>query len=55
METAKFKNGVETKKTNFSLNKDEKKTPIKTKALGTLQSEGLKNILNNIWLQLLYQ
>jgi hypothetical protein len=44
----KFKNGVETKKTNFSLNKDEKKTPIKTKALGTLQSEGLKNLLNNI-------
>jgi hypothetical protein len=44
----KFKNGVETKKKNFSLNKDEKKTPIKTKALGTLQSEGLKNLLNNI-------
>ena len=44
----KFKNGIETKKTNFALNKEEKKTPIKTKALGTLQSEGLKNILNNL-------
>ena len=27
----------------------EKKIPIKTKALGSIQSENLKNMLNNLW------
>jgi len=38
---------VETKNENFSLNK-EKKTPVKQKALSSIKSEGLKNLLDNL-------
>jgi hypothetical protein len=44
----KFKNGIDSKRTNFSINKEEKKTPIKTKALGSVKSEGLKNMLDSL-------
>jgi hypothetical protein len=38
---------VETKKENFTLTK-EKKTPVKQKALSSIQSVNLKNILDNL-------
>jgi hypothetical protein len=38
---------AEAKNENFTLTK-EKKTPIKQKALGSIKSESLKNILNNL-------
>ena len=39
----------ETKKiSNFNVNKTENKAPIKTKALGSVKSEGLKNLLDNL-------
>lgn len=43
----KFKDNVPSKKENFTLNK-EKKTPIKQKALGSIQSPSLKNLLDNL-------
>lgn len=43
----KFKNSGETKKKNFTL-EGNKKLPIKTKALGTIKSEGLKNMLDSL-------
>ena len=43
----KFKGNVPPAKENFTLNK-EKKTPIKQKALGNIQSPSLKNLLDNL-------
>lgn len=43
----KFKNSGETKKKDNTL-KDNKKTPIKTKALGSVKSNSLKNMLENL-------
>ena len=44
----KFKNGKDNSKSNFAL--DSKKTPtaVKNKALGSIKSEGLKNMLDNL-------
>ena len=44
------KNSLDSEKKNFTLgsNNGEKKTPAKTKALGSIKSEGLKNMLNNL-------
>jgi len=46
----KFKNPVEAPKKNFTLDTNKKPTPsaAKTKALGSLKSEGLKNLLDSI-------
>jgi hypothetical protein len=43
----KFKNSGETKKKDTTLD-DNKKTPIKTKALGSIKSNGLKDMLENL-------
>jgi hypothetical protein len=43
----KFKNDVPKKENNFTLKK-ESGNNNKTKALGSIKSEGLKNMLNNI-------
>jgi len=43
----KFKNGVDKPKNNYTLNAN-KKSPIKNKALGTIKSEGLKNIFDKL-------
>ena len=43
----KFKNGVDKPKNNYTLNTN-KKSPIKNKALGTIKSEGLKNIFDKL-------
>jgi len=34
---------------SFSLNKSAKKEPVKTKALGSVKSEGLKNVMSNFF------
>ena len=46
----KFKNPVEAPKKNFTLDTNKKSTPpaAKTKALSSLKSEGLKNLLDSI-------
>ena len=47
----KFKNSVVTPKENFTLTNDNKKThanKAKSKALGSMKSEGLKNLLDNL-------
>ena len=45
----KFKNNVDTSKNNFTLGDNKKSTPtIKNKALGSIKSEGLKNMLDNL-------
>jgi hypothetical protein len=36
-------------KSNFSLKKEDKKTPVKSKALGSVKSEGLKNVMSNFF------
>ena len=41
------KNNVEKSNSHFTLS-DNKKTPTKNKALGTIKSEGLKNMLDNL-------
>ena len=43
----KFK-AVDKKEDNFKLDKPKKSTPIKNKALGSIKSEGLKNMLDNL-------
>jgi len=43
----KFKNGVDKPKNNYTLNSN-KKSPIKNKALGTIKSEGLKNLFDKL-------
>ena len=43
----KFKNSVDTSKKNFILD-DSKNKSTKSKALGTIKSEGLKNMLDNL-------
>tara|TARA_R110000796_G_scaffold182264_1_gene298818 strand:+ start:1702 stop:2481 length:780 start_codon:yes stop_codon:yes gene_type:complete len=45
----KFKNGKDNSKSNFTLDSN-KKTPtaVKNKALGSIKSEGLKNMLDNL-------
>ncbi len=43
----KFKNEVDKPKNNYTLNTN-KKSPIKNKALGTIKSEGLKNIFDKL-------
>ena len=40
-------NNVEKSNSHFTLS-DNKKTPTKNKALGTIKSEGLKNMLDNL-------
>ena len=44
----KFKNSVDTKKSNYTLNTKSKSSSTKSKALGTIKSEGLKNMLDNL-------
>lgn len=44
----KEKNSVENKKQNFTLSNDKKSSSTKSKALGSIKSEGLKNLLDNI-------
>jgi hypothetical protein len=43
----KFKNSLDTKKENFTLGNKSKST-AKNKALGSIKSEGLKNMLDNL-------
>ena len=43
----KFKNNVDTSNSNFTLNTN-KKSPVKNKALSSIQSEGLKNIFDKL-------
>jgi len=47
----KFKDNLDSSKDNFTLtaNKQSKKPTIKTKALGNIQSEGLKNVMNDFF------
>ena len=42
----KFKNSVDTSKKNYTLSNNNKST--KSKALGTISSPGLKNMLDNL-------
>jgi len=42
------KNSVDTSKKSFTLDNNTKKTPTKDKALKSVQSQGLKNLLDNI-------
>lgn len=47
----KFKNNLDASKSNFTLTNDNKKThanKAKSKALGSMKSEGLKNLLDNL-------
>ena len=44
----KFKNPVEAPKKNFTLGSNKENKTTKTKALGSVKSEGLKNLLDNI-------
>ena len=47
----KFKNNVDASKSNFTLGNENKKTHVnaaKSKALGSIKSEGLKNLLDNL-------
>ena len=45
----KFKDSVDKPKGNFTLGGNkEKSTPVKNKALGSIKSEGLKNMLDNL-------
>ena len=45
----KFKNGVDVSKENFTLSNNKKpSTNVKSKALGSIKSEGLKNMLDNL-------
>jgi len=44
----KFKGGVGTPKKDFTLGDNKKSTPIKNKALSSIKSEGLKNMLDNL-------
>ena len=44
----KFTNSVDTKKSNYTLNTKSKSSSTKSKALGTIKSEGLKNMLDNL-------
>ena len=43
----KFKNNLDTNKKNFTLDSNKNKS-TKSKALGTIKSEGLKNMLDNL-------
>jgi hypothetical protein len=47
----KFKNNVSTTDKNYTLTNKQpiKKAPIKTKALGNIQSEGLKNVMDDFF------
>ena len=36
-------------KSNFNLKKEDKKIPVKSKALGSVKSEGLKNVMSNFF------
>ena len=36
-------------KANFNLKKEDKKTPVKSKALSSVKSEGLKNVMSNFF------
>jgi hypothetical protein len=46
----KFKNNVPTTEKNYTLNKQPvKKASIKTKALGNIQSQGLKNVMDGFF------
>ena len=48
----KLKGNVEEQKKNFTLGANKKSNPNKQqKALGSIQSTGLKNMLDNLWLQ----
>jgi hypothetical protein len=44
----KFRNSLEPQKKNFTLGSNKKAQPAKSKALGNLKSEGLKNMLDNL-------
>ena len=44
----KFKNNLDGKKGNYTLSTDSKKSNVKNKALGTIKSEGLKNIFDKL-------
>lgn len=44
----KFKNNLEGQKSNFTLNDKPKSTNKQQKALGSIKSEGLKNLLDNL-------
>jgi hypothetical protein len=47
----KFKNNVDASKNNFTLGNENKKTHVnaaKSKALSSIKSEGLKNLLDNL-------
>jgi len=45
----KFKNSVDASKNNFTLGDNKRPTStIKNKALGSIKSEGLKNMLDNL-------
>ena len=44
----KFKNSLDGQKTNFTLGNNSKKSNVKNKALGSIQSEGLKNIFDKL-------
>jgi hypothetical protein len=46
----KFKNSVDGNKENFTLSDNKKKTTtnVKNKALGSIKSQGLKNMLDNL-------
>ena len=45
---SKLKGNVEGQKKNFTLGDNKKSTPIKNKALGSIKSEGLKNMLDSL-------
>jgi len=44
----KFKNNLDGQEKNFTLNNNSKKSNVKNKALGSIQSEGLKNIFDKL-------
>ncbi len=44
----KFKNNLDGQEKNFTLNSNSKKSNVKNKALGSIQSEGLKNIFDKL-------
>ena len=45
----KFKNSLPPQKKDNTLSKSNKKTPIKTKALNNIKSEGLKNVMDDFF------
>jgi hypothetical protein len=45
----KFKNNLSPQKKDTTLNKSNKKSPVKTKALNNIKSEGLKNVMDDFF------